>query len=95
MILKDIYKHKLNKITSTYDGVIVNVKNMPDLSDLNVIMVTSFEELIDAHSEVRMPINFYESKKKKESYFILINGGQAYVYRFNLKEAANEEKTED
>ena len=92
MILKDIYKHKLKKIITTYDGVIVNVKNMPDLSNLNVIMVTSFEELIDAHSEVRMPINFYESTKKKESFFVLINGSQAYVYRFNLREAANDEK---
>ena len=95
MILKDVYKHKLKKLTTTYDGVIVNVKNMPDLSNLNVIYVTSFEELIDAHSEVRMPINFYEAKNKKESHFVLINGSQAYVYRFNLKEAANETKEED
>ena len=95
MILKDIYKHKLKKIITTYDGVIVNVKNMPDLSNYNVIMVTSFEELIDAHSEVRMPINFYESTRKKESFFVLINGSQAYVYRFNLREAANETQEDE
>ena len=94
MVLKDVYRHKLNKITSTYDGIIVNVKNMPDLKGLNVINVTSFEELIDAHSEVRMPINFFEKKNKKESCFCLINGSQAYVYHFNLKEAANEEVKE-
>ena len=95
LILKDMYAHKLKKLLATYDGIIVNVKNMPDLNNLTVIMVTSFEELIDAHSEVRMPINFYESKKKRESYFVLINGSQAYVYRFNLKEAANEKEDED
>ena len=95
MILKDLYKHKLKKLTTTYDGIIVNVKNLPDLTGLNVIEVTSFEELIDAHSEVRLPINFYENERKKQSYFVLINGGQAYVYRFNLKEAAYEEKNQN
>ena len=93
IILKDIYSHKLKRLITTYDGVIVNVKNMPDLKKLNVINVTSFEELIDAHSEVRMPINFFE-KSKKESIFVLINGSQAYVYNFNLKEAADEKQKE-
>lgn len=74
------YYKKLKKILTTYDSIIVNVSNYPDLSDLNVIEVNSFSELVDAHSEVRMPINYYEFVHNYKSEFILIGQGIAWVY---------------
>ena len=65
---------------NTYDSIIVNVKASPNVSKLNCMKVESFEELIDAHSEVRMPINFYESKTKKECIFTLIHENKAWQY---------------
>lgn len=74
------YNLTLKKILNNYDNVIVNVDVMPDVSKLNVIHVNSFEELIDAHGEVRMPINYYQSKKENKSAFILINDKIAWIY---------------
>ena len=59
--------------------IIVNIDKFPTLSNYNVIEVTSFEELLDAHSEVRMPINFYKYNSKV-CYFILMNDNTIWKY---------------
>lgn len=82
IIIKTKYGNKYNKtlkkILKTYDNIIVNVNTIPDIDSLNVIPVTSFDELIDAHSEVRKPINYIA--RKGHSIFILINDGMAWRY---------------
>ena len=74
------YHKEINKILSTYDSIIVNSDNIRDLSKYNVIKVNKFEELLDAHSEVRMPINYVEVKENY-SIFVLINNDVAWIYR--------------
>ncbi len=74
------YHKEINKILSTYDSIIVNSDNINNLSKYNVIKVNSFEELLDAHSEVRMPINYIELRENY-SIFVLINNDIAWVYR--------------
>lgn len=77
---KSEYSKTLKKILSTYDSVIVNVSNLPNLNDLKVIEVNTFSELIDAHSEVRMPINYYEEVADCKSLFVLVSTNMAWVY---------------
>ena len=72
------YRTELKKILSTYDGIIVNVSSLPDLDKFNVIKVRSFDELLDAHSEVRLPINYYPQKHK--ATFILVNDTMLWMY---------------
>ena len=72
------YYIELKRILSTYDGIIVNVSSLPDLEKFNVIKVRSFDELLDAHSEVRLPINYYRQKNK--STFILVNDTMLWMY---------------
>ena len=78
------HRHKFEitkkKILSTYDSIIVNVKNNPDLDGLSVIKTESFDELIDAHSEIRMPINYYENERTGVCYFTLISDTNAWQY---------------
>lgn len=86
-----LYERKLKKILNTYDSIIVNVEKLPSLSNLSVVDVTSFEELVDAQNEVRLPINFKEDKKKKMAKFVLVRNNLAWVY--TLKEGdLSEEK---
>ncbi len=73
------YENTLKKILNTYDSIIVNVKRIPDVRDFKRIEVSSFEELLDAHSEVRMPINFYRDGDK--SYFLLVNDKTVWIYK--------------
>lgn len=77
---KSEYSKTLKKILSTYDSVIVNVSNLPNLNDLKVIEVNTFSELIDANSEVRMPINYYEEVADCKSVFVLVSTNMAWVY---------------
>lgn len=73
------YENTLKKILNTYDSIIVNVKKIPDVRDYKRIEVSSFEELLDAHSEIRMPINFYRDGDK--SYFLLVNDKTVWIYK--------------
>ncbi len=89
------YSIKLKKILSGYDDIVVNVNVLPDVSKLNIIHVESFAELLNAHGEVRMPINCYISKRKNKATFILINEPIAWVYILkdkNLKKSDIDEK---
>ena len=74
------YSIELKKILSCYDDIVVNVNTLPDVSGLNIIHVESFDELLNAQGEVRMPINCYISKRKNRATFILINESIAWVY---------------
>lgn len=85
-INQDLYVAKLRKILSTYDSIIINSKALPNYKNQNIIKVESFEELMDAHGEVRMPINFIEKVKDKESMFMLISPNCVWVYDLNAKD---------
>ena len=74
------YHKEINKILTTYDSIIVNSDTIKNLSKYNVIKVNTFEELLDAHSEVRMPINYMEVKDNY-SIFVLISNDVAWIYR--------------
>ena len=77
------YELTLNRILTTYDSIIVNIKEMPETDEYNVIKVESFEELIDAHSEIRMPINHYQTDDK--SIFLLLNDKTLWEYVLDKK----------
>jgi len=89
---KSAYKKELDKILSTYNSIIVNADVVKNLSDYNIITVNTFDELLDAHSEVRMPINYISRKNPTESIFILFSDNIAWVYKLTPKEKKNEIK---
>lgn len=87
---ESLYSRKLRRILNTYDSIIVNVEKLPKLSDYSVVNVTTFEELVDAQMEVRLPINFKEDTKKHEAKFVLVRNNLAWVY--TLVEGKEDEK---
>lgn len=86
-----LYEKTLKKILTTYDSIIVNVEKLPTLSNLSVVDVTSFEELVDAQNEVRLPINFKEDTKKKSAKFVLVRNNLAWVYTLKEGDLSEEE----
>ena len=86
--LENVYNKTLKRILKTYDNIIVNTSSLPDLSELNVIYVTSFDELIDAHGEVRNPINL--TIEKNYASFILIS--EKMAWRYDLIKEKNEDR---
>lgn len=87
---KNSYEEKLKRIMKEYDYIIVNLNTPINLRNMNVIDVSEFNELIDAHSEVRQPINLKQYKNKSE--FILINDKVAWRYILQENGAHYEEE---
>ncbi len=75
-----LYASTLKKFVDSHDSIIANVTNLPDISDLSLIKVSSFDELIDVYNEVRMPINFYENKDQTKATFRIINDRMCWEY---------------
>lgn len=73
-----IYKTVLNNVIKTYDAVLINSDNIPDIDDRNVIMVNSIEDLIDAQSEIRKPI--YYKKEVDSCSFVLLDDKEACIF---------------
>lgn len=77
---RHLYESTLKKFVDSHDSIIANVTNLPDVSNLSLINVSSFDELIDVYSEVRMPINFYENKEHTKAIFRIINDNMCWEY---------------
>ena len=77
---ENVFDETLNKILASHDSIIANVSTLPDISDMKLIEVTTFDELIDVYNEVRMPINFYNSKEGEEAIFIIVNDNMAWRF---------------
>ena len=75
---KNSYNVKLDRILKSYDSIIANVKELPNMSEFKTIEVSTFEELIDVYNEVRMPINYYQ--EGNDSIFIIINDSIIWIY---------------
>lgn len=77
------YIEELNRILANYDSIIVSILKLPELNGVNIIDVTSFDELLDVYNEVRMPINHCHINNY-ESVFILISDKMAWRYIFEI-----------
>ena len=75
---KDKYDSKLKKILKSYNSIIVNVSNIPNINKKDVIMVETFYELLNAQMELRVPINFI--KEKNKSKFVIIGNNVLWMY---------------
>lgn len=77
---KGLYERTLNKILNTYDSILVSAYSMQSIDDLSIVYVNSFEELVDAQAEVRLPINYKENKERQTTTFILVRNNMAWAY---------------
>ncbi len=78
------YIKKVSKYLSDYDNLIIELKKIPDLSNLNIIEVRSFSELLDVRKNIQAPITFAERIPLEEGWFMIIDNNQ--VYRYILKD---------
>lgn len=77
---RDKYDLYLRKIFGDYDQIVVSSSKLPNLDNIDILDVSSFEELVDAQNEIHKPIIFNEIKKGKEAVFILVDDTHAYCY---------------
>ena len=84
---QNYYRNTLNKILKTYDSIIVNIKSLPVMKKNTIVEVDSFEELVDAEIELKVPINYYERVKGKKAIFFIMNNNIIWLYK--LEESGN------
>ena len=82
---KSKYTKQLDKILKNYDQVIVEVETPVKEKDFNVILVKSFEEMLDLEDELRIPIIFYENIYKHISIFTITHDNIVYKYVLRSK----------
>lgn len=80
------YDKFINKILKEYDRLIVETATFPDEKEYNVLIINSFNELVDVRDNLRSPIMFYNIKDHKMSKFYILNNNNLYLYIVNSKD---------
>ena len=80
------YDNFINKILKVYDRLIVETTTFPDEKEYNVLIINSFNELVDVRDNLRSPIMFYNIKDHKMSKFYILNNNNLYLYIVNSKD---------
>ncbi len=85
------YDIMLSRILKENDSIIANVQNGVNLSNYQVINISSFEELRDVHDNIGSPILFSETIVGKVSLFYIINDNIMYKYLLNIDDLEKKE----
>jgi len=72
------YEKKSRKILKTYNSILVKCKNIPVLSDKNIVIVENINSMVNAQIETRKPILYFQEIQSIS--FILLDGTEAYIY---------------
>ena len=74
-----IYRSNLKKTLKTYDAILVQSHNFPELKGKNIIKVTNIDDLVDAQLEIRKPI-YYMIEGEDSCSFVLLDNSEACIY---------------
>lgn len=79
---RDIYKIKVQRILNEYDRLIVNGRFSIDENKFNnKIYPESFEEMVDAATQLEVPIYYYEVIPNEKCFFVIVKDRTLYKYR--------------
>lgn len=75
---ESLYNSKVKQILRTYDAILVKSNNHPKIDEKNIIIVETFEDLVDAQMELRKPI--YYQQQTESCSFVLLDNTEACVF---------------
>ncbi len=73
------------RILRTYDSIIVEVEDIPNIAGKNIIKVKSIEDLVDAQLELREPI--YYKNDNDSCFFMLLHYNEACIYILKMDDS--------
>ena len=62
-----------------YDRLIAESHSMISLEDKEVIRINKFDELLDIHDNLGLPIVYYEVAKHQKCYFYICHNNIVYI----------------
>ena len=74
------YDKYIKKILKEYDRLIVNTTTAPDIHDFRIVRINRFEELLDVHDNLSLPIRYYIITEHQKSIFYISHNNEVYVY---------------
>lgn len=93
-----LYNIKLNKILKDYDRYISETKITERVEDLlktrglRIVILNSFESLMDVRDTIEKPILFHEERIGEEAIFYLFDDKIGYVYVMRASDMSKERK---
>ena len=75
---------KLDSIKSKYKKYIVHINFIPDLTNKDVFFVDDMDTLVKYSKKYKVPIDYIEIVKHKETIFAVIYNKYAYVYKVSI-----------
>ena len=72
------------RILKTYNSIIVEVEDIPNIAGKNIIKVKSIEDLVDAQLELREPI--YYKNDNDSCFFMLLHYNEACIYILRMND---------
>ncbi len=87
---KNAYDKYLSKILKEYDRLIVETSSFPNIQEYHLLKIESFEELLDVHDNLSLPIMHYHIAKHQKSVFYILQDKNLYL--FTLKAIDLEKK---
>ena len=83
------YNRFLKDVLRTYDAVLIDVTEIPNIDGRSIVKVSNFEDLIDAQIEFRKPI--YYKRDARSTLFILLDDKQVCI---NILKVDEKEKSQ-
>lgn len=82
-INKNKYESYIKKLLREYDRLIVNTSTPPTLYNMKVLTVSSFQELVDVHDNLGIPIMYYDNPEHKKCIFYINHDNEVFTLRLN------------
>lgn len=79
------YVKERKKILRTYDSVLVEVEDIPNIAGKNIIKVKTIDDLVDAQLELREPI--YYKNDNDSAFFLLLHYNEACIYILKMNDS--------
>lgn len=79
------YIKERKKILRTYDSVLVEVEEIPNIAGKNIIKVKTIDDLVDAQLELREPI--YYKNDNDSAFFLLLHYNEACIYILKMNDS--------
>lgn len=88
---RDIYNIELKKILNEYHTYIQKVNNTFDLKGYQLVVIDTFDDMLEIRETLSQPILMVENKEKTGTYFI-IPSTTKLLYTYTLRVNKNKEK---
>lgn len=86
-----VYDNYVKKILREYDRLIAESRTIVSFEDKEIIKVSNFDELLDIHDNLTLPIMYYNVTSHIKCYFYIVH--QNIVYLYTVKASDLEKKS--